>query len=134
MHLVGRCILYSYHFLDPYDSMNRSGEQMKHEATCLTKTQRREIVAKLSKPNISSKWATFDDANNEKYYDVVMLGSADEVLETMRIEEEPPIDDEIQPIETFIKSNRATDLKGFEALHNSQHRRPNVLLRCSNGS
>ena len=35
-----------------------------------------------------------DDANNEEYY-VVMLEEVDEVLETMRIEEEPPIDDEI---------------------------------------
>ena len=35
----------------------------------------------------------------------------------MRIEEEPPIDDKIQPIETFVESESATDfIKGFEAL------------------
>ncbi len=47
-----------------------------------------------------------------------MLEDVDEVLETMRIEEEPPIDDKIQPIETFVESESATDFKGFEALHN----------------
>ena len=34
-------------------------------------------------------------------------------------EEEPPIDDKIQPIETFAESESATDFKGFEALHNT---------------
>ena len=29
-----------------------------------------------------------------------------------------PMDDEIQPIETFVESESATDFKGFEALHN----------------
>ena len=38
------------------------------------------------------------------------------VMETMRIEEEPPIDEEIQPIETFVEYESATDFKGFEAL------------------
>ena len=33
-------------------------------------------------------------------------------------EEEPPIDDKIQSIEMFVESESATDLKGFEALHN----------------
>ena len=33
--------------------------------------------------------------------------------------EEPPIDDEIQPIETFDESESATDFKRFEALHNT---------------
>ena len=37
-------------------------------------------------------------------------------METMRIEEEPPIDDEIQPTQTFAESKSATDFKGFEAL------------------
>ena len=37
----------------------------------------------------------------------------------MRIEEGPPIDDEIQPIETFVESDSATDFKGFETLHNT---------------
>ncbi len=64
-----------------------------------------------------SKRATFDDTNNEEYC-VVMLEDVDEVLETMQIEEESPIDDEIQPIETFVESESATDFKGFEALHN----------------
>ena len=48
-----------------------------------------------------------------------MLKEADELLEMIRIEEEPPIDDEIQPIETFVEYESATDFKGFEALHNS---------------
>ena len=39
-------------------------------------------------------------------------------LETMRTEEEPPVDDEIQPIETFAESESTTDFKGFEALQN----------------
>ena len=47
-----------------------------------------------------------------------MLEDVDEVLETMRVEEEPPIVDEIQPIETFVESESAIDFKGFEALHN----------------
>ena len=36
---------------------------------------------------------------------------------TMQIEEEPPIGDEIQPIETFVEYESATDFKGLEALH-----------------
>ena len=38
------------------------------------------------------------------------------VMETMQIEEEPLIDDEIQPIETFVEYECVTDFKGFEAL------------------
>ena len=41
---------------------------------------------------------------------VVMVEDVDEVLEMMRIKEEPPIDDGInQPIETFVESESATD-------------------------
>ena len=36
----------------------------------------------------------------------------------MWIEEEPPINDKIQPIKTIIESGSATGFKGFEALHN----------------
>ena len=32
----------------------------------------------------------------------------------MRIEEEPPLDDEIQPIEPFVESKSATDLKALQ--------------------
>ena len=46
-----------------------------------------------------------------------MLEDIDEVLGMMRIEEEPPIDDEIQPIKAFAESESATNFKGFEALH-----------------
>lgn len=48
----------------------------------------------------------------------------------MRMEDEPPIDDEIHPIETFAEPESATDLKGFEALHITtlRHRRAIVLL------
>ena len=41
-----------------------------------------------------SKQTSFVDGNNEEY-GVVMLEDVDELLEMMRIEEEPPIDDEI---------------------------------------
>ena len=64
---------------------------MKLEATCLTKAQQCEIIAKLSKPNVPSKQA---------------LGREYEVSEG------------IQPIETFAESESATNFKGFEALHN----------------
>ena len=47
-----------------------------------------------------------------------MLEDVGEVLETMRIEEEPPIGDEIQPTETLVESKSATHFKNFEALHN----------------
>ena len=43
---------------------------------------------------------TFDDTNNEEYCDV-MLEDVDEVMKTMRIEEEPLVDDEIQHAEKF---------------------------------
>ena len=45
-------------------------------------------------PKVMSGFLDIDDANSEEYC-VVMLEDVDEVLETMRIEEEPPIDDEI---------------------------------------
>ena len=61
---------------------------------------------------------------------VVMLEDVDEVLEMMRIEEEPPIDDGIQPIETFAQFESATNFKGFEALHNIVLD-INDQLRCS---
>ena len=57
-----------------------------------------------------------DDANNKEYC-VVMLEDVEKVLETIQIEEEPPIDDEIKPIETFVESESATHSKGFEAPH-----------------
>ena len=60
-----------------------------------------------------------------------MFEDVDEVLKTMRIEEEPPIDDEIQLIEIFAESKSATDFKGFEALHNTILDIDDQLL-CSN--
>ena len=39
-------------------------------------------------------------------------------LETMRIEEESPINDKIHLVETLADSESATDCKGFEVLHN----------------
>ena len=65
----------------------------------------------------ASKQATFDDTNNEENC-VVVLEDVDEVMETMRIEEEPPIDDELEAIETAVASDSATDFKGLGALHN----------------
>jgi hypothetical protein len=63
-----------------------------------------------------------------------MLEDIDKVMGMMRIEEEPPIGDEIQPIEAFAKPESATDFKGFETLHNivlDINDQLN-LLRCSN--
>ena len=39
------------------------------------------------------------------------------VLETLQIEEKPPIDDKIRPSETFVEHESVVDFKGFEALH-----------------
>ena len=47
------------------------------------------------------------------------------------LEEESPINDEIQPIKTFAKIESATDFKGFQALHNIVLDINNQLL-CSN--
>ena len=60
-----------------------------------------------------------------------MLEDVYEDLETIRIKEEPPIDDEIQPIETFVEYESATNFKGFEALHNIVLDIDDILL-CSN--
>ena len=90
---------------------------MKRKATRWTKAQRCEIIGELSKPNVSSEWATFDDAN-DKDWCAILSEDVDGVLETVRIEAEPPIVNGIQPIETFVKSESATEFKGFEALHN----------------
>ena len=46
-------------------------------------------------------------------------------------EEELPIDDKIQPIETFVEAESATDFEGFEALHNIVINIVDQLL-CSN--
>ena len=82
---------------------------MKLEATLLTKAQWCEIVTKLSKPNALSKWVLgWEYEVNE--------GAIQKVMETMRIEEEPPIDDENQPIKTFDESKSATDFKGFKVV------------------
>ena len=55
---------------------------MKLEATRLTEAQWREIIAKLSKPNALG----WEYEVNE--------GAMWKLLEMMRIEEEPPIEDE----------------------------------------
>ena len=46
-------------------------------------------------------------------------GTIHKVLEMIWIGEKSPTDDEIQPIETFVEFESATDFKGFEALHNT---------------
>ena len=63
-----------------------------------------------------SGFLNIDDAINEEYC-VVMLEDVDEVMKIMRIGE-PPIDDEIQLLETFAEYESATNFKDFEALHN----------------
>lgn len=50
-----------------------------------------------------SSFLNIDDATNKECC-VFLLEDIDEVLETMQIEKEPPIDNEIQPIETFVVS------------------------------
>ena len=72
---------------------------------------------KVEQAERASKRPMFNDANNEEYC-VVMLEDIDEVLKMMRIEEEPSIDDETQPIETFATFESATGFKGFGALLN----------------
>ena len=76
---------------------------MKLEATRLTKAQRCEIITKLSKLNALSKQALGREYEDSE-------GVIEKVMEAMRIEEEPPIDDEIQPIETFVESESALNL------------------------
>ena len=92
--------------------MNRNRKRMKPKATRLTEAQRCEIIAKLSKLNAPSKRAL------GREYEL-SASTIRKVMKTMWIEEEPPIDDEIHPIETFVESKSAIDLKGFEALHNT---------------
>ena len=60
-----------------------------------------------------------------------MLEDIDEIMETTQSEEEPPIDDEIHLTLTFVESESATDLKGFETLHNIALDIDDRLL-CSN--
>ena len=76
-----------------------------------------------------SGFLNIDDANINEYC-VVVLENIDGVLETMRIEE-PPIDDEIQPMQTFVETASATDFTGFETLHNIVLDIDDQLL-CSN--
>ena len=90
--------------------MDRNGKQMKPEATRLTKAQWCVIIAKLSKPNAPSKRVLGREFEVSK-------GAIHKVFKMMEIEEELPIDDKIQPIDTFVEYGMATDFKGFEALH-----------------
>ena len=92
--------------------MNRNEKRMKHEATRLTEAQRCESIAKLRKPNAPSKQRTFDDANKE--YCVVTLEDVDEDLETMRIEEEPPINEKIELFKIFVESEIASTSKALK--------------------
>ena len=57
-----------------------------------------------------------------------MLENGDEVMETMWVEEIPPIDDVIRLIETFVEYESATNFKSFEALHNIALNINNQLL------
>lgn len=72
-------------------------------------------IFSIEQEELSGCW-NIDDANNDEYY-VVMLEDVGEVLETMQIEKEPPMDGKIEPIETFAESENATNFKDFEALH-----------------
>ena len=74
------------------------------------------LVANFHQTRRKSICLNIEDAINEEYY-VVMLEDVGEVLETMQIEKEPPMDGKIEPIETFAESENATNFKDFEALH-----------------
>ena len=68
-----------------------------------------------------NKWAVFfniKDTNIEESR-VLMLEDVDKVMETMWTEEEPFIDEEVQPIETFAEYESARHFKGFETLCNT---------------
>ena len=79
-------------------------------ATRLTEAHRCEIIVQLNKPNAPSKRAL-----GQEYE--VSEGPIRRVLETMRIEEEPPMNDEIQPSETFLNLKVLPTSKAFEALY-----------------
>ena len=64
-------------------------------------------------PKEMSSFKNIDDANNEEFC-VVTLEDIYEVLEMMQIEEEPPIDDEIQPIKTFMNLKVLPTLKALK--------------------
>ena len=59
-----------------------------------------------------------------------MLEDIDEVMETMRIEEGPHVNDKIEPAEKYVGLKSVIDFKGFEALHNIVLDIDNQLL-CS---
>ena len=86
-HLVGRCVLYSYYFLDPLFQWIAMGNGWNLRQPAWPKpndVKSREM----------SSFLNIDDTNNKEYC-VVMLEGVDEVLGTMQIEEKPPIDDKI---------------------------------------
>jgi hypothetical protein len=92
-----------------------NGQQGFGFKTALTPCVKRPLSTKELKE--MSSVLNINGANNEEYC-IVMMEDVDEVLETMRIKEEPPSDNKMEPIETFVESENATDSKGFEALHN----------------
>ena len=52
----------------------------------------------------------------------------------MQIEEEPPIDDDILAIETFVEYESATDFKGFEAILSlTSTTNCFAMMNCSSG-
>ena len=65
-------------------------------------------------------------------YCVVRSEDVNEFVEMMRIEEEPPIIDEIWPIKTFVEYEIVTDFQSFEILQNIIID-INKQLLCSNG-
>ena len=79
---------------------------MKYEATRLTKAQT-IVVLKISMTQ-----------HVVLLYCAIMFEDVEEIMEMVWIGKEPPIDDGIQPIQTFAEHESATDFKGFEALHN----------------
>ena len=62
----------------PSNLINHDKKRMKLEATHLAEAQQCEIIAKLSKPNASSKWAL------GREYEVTE-GAIQKVMETMQI-------------------------------------------------
>ena len=86
--------------------MNPNGKQMKPEAARSTNAQWCEIITKLSKPNVSSRWAL-----GQEYE--VNEGAIRKVWDNWE-----NILQQREPIEAFAKLKSATYFKDFEALHN----------------
>ena len=109
-HLVGRCVLYSYRFLYPLIQCYTTGNEWN---------MRQRAWPKPNDVKSLQGWASRTHRASGCWGGSIEVseGAIWKVAETLRIEEEPPIYDEIQPFETFADSESDTDFKALEALH-----------------